>query len=440
MSQENRPPTDRQLIFAIDDEPNILSALRRCLRAAGAEILVFESPEEALAAMASREPDLIISDMRMPGMDGAEFLAKARLARPQALRILLTGHADYSRAMSAVNDGGIWRHLGKPWDDKELFSCVQQALRMRAMAAEKRQLEELTRRQRDELAALNQSLEAKVKERSRELSEANAKLAGNFSTLVKILSGVVDARFSSGRGHRVAEIARRSAIQLNMTVEDCSRVQRAALLHLLGLVSLPDEIIGAAKDALTREQALAWRSYPASGEDLLFPLEELRPEAAIIRSHCERFDGAGFPDRMAGEAIPVGSRLLASAIAFDEALGPGSLDDRAACAKAASAIMRHAGKSLCPKACEAILAALGVKANLESLAEPMEERQEEALGCGQLAAGMRLSRDCMAPSGALLLAAGQCLTQAIIGQLVKFEERHNKALRFWICAHLKDDA
>ena len=434
------------LIVAVDDEPNILNALRRCLRPTGADFTAFDSGAAALAALPSREPALIISDMRMPNMDGAEFLSRAREIHPHALRILLTGHSDYERAMSAVNEGGIWRHLAKPWNDQELVSCVKQALHMRSLVAEKARLEALTRVQRDELQVLNRSLDAKVQVRTKELSDANAKIGRNFSTLVKILSSIVDARFSGGRTRRIAEVARRAAVQLNLSTVDCDHIQRAALLHPIGRMPLPDSLLSTPRDQLTVGQIPLWRAYPVNGEEMLMALEDLRPEAAIIRSHCERFDGLGFPDHLAEEAIPMGARVLAAAIVFDQILGGAALDDHSSASRAAQEMLKQAGRRLCPKACNAIVAAFGVqighadpagRARRVPAVEFIDddeilgpkERQLDRLG---LQPGMELSRDALAPTGTLLLAAGHSLTATVIAQLERFEERHGTKMQFWV--------
>ena len=111
----NGKPTG--VILCVDDEPHILSALRRLFRAQGYEILTANGGREGLALLAGREVDLIISDMRMPEMDGAQFLERARQDHPHALRILLTGYADVAQIIGAVNRGEIYRYITKPWDD-----------------------------------------------------------------------------------------------------------------------------------------------------------------------------------------------------------------------------------------------------------------------------------------------------------------------------------
>ncbi len=103
------------VVMLVDDEANVLNALRRLLRPAGYTVLVAGGGEEALGQLATREVDLLVSDMRMPGMDGAQLLAQARQRWPDTQRVLLTGYADVTSAVSAINEGGIFRYVSKPW-------------------------------------------------------------------------------------------------------------------------------------------------------------------------------------------------------------------------------------------------------------------------------------------------------------------------------------
>ncbi len=115
-------------ILLVDDETNILKALHRLLRPEGYRILTAESGADALAILARESVDLVVSDMRMPEMDGAVFLAKVRQTWPDTVRLLLTGHADMAQTVSAINQGEIYRFIAKPWNDQELIIIVRQAL------------------------------------------------------------------------------------------------------------------------------------------------------------------------------------------------------------------------------------------------------------------------------------------------------------------------
>ena len=112
-------------VLCVDDEPSILSALRRVLRAEGCRILTAGSGAEALALLEAEPVDVVVSDMRMPVMDGARLLAEVRARWPGTARVLLTGYADMDATILAINEGQIYRYIHKPWDETELRLTVR---------------------------------------------------------------------------------------------------------------------------------------------------------------------------------------------------------------------------------------------------------------------------------------------------------------------------
>ena len=141
-------------IMLVDDEESILKSLQRLLRMApctcgkrtfALEIDTFSSPEKALEHAKHEQYDLFISDYRMPGMDGIEFLKAVKEVQPDAARLILSGYADLNALVRAVNEVGIERFIGKPWNDYELLSAIGQALAHRDLLLENRQLANLVR-------------------------------------------------------------------------------------------------------------------------------------------------------------------------------------------------------------------------------------------------------------------------------------------------------
>ncbi|MDQ7981720.1 EAL domain-containing protein [Paraburkholderia sp. SARCC-3016] len=190
-------------VLLVDDEPGILSSLKRLLRNSRYEVLTAQSGEEGLEILASHAVDLIVSDMRMPQMNGADFLARAQALYPETMRILLTGYSEIDAVVKAVNEGGVYRYLNKPWDDQDLVMTVAQALEQRRLRKETARLTELTLMQNEELRRFNADLEGQVAARTEEANRLarHDPLTGLYNR--RVFAGELDeaiARAKSGAG------------------------------------------------------------------------------------------------------------------------------------------------------------------------------------------------------------------------------------------------
>jgi response regulator RpfG family c-di-GMP phosphodiesterase len=398
-------------ILCVDDEANILSALRRLFRQNGYQISIATSGAEGLQLLETQTFDLVISDMRMPEMDGARFLEQVFQRYPDTVRILLTGYADISSTIAAVNKGQIYRYVSKPWDDNELLLTVRQALDLKALQRDKLRLEALTARQNDELKALNLSLEEKVQARTQELALANEKLKGSFITSVKVFANLIELREGNLAGHsrRVADLGRKIANKLGLSPKEAQDVFLAGLLHDIGKIGLSDQLLAKAVTQMTGEDLGAYRKHPLKGEQALMALEDLRGAAKLIRSHHERFDGQGYPDALTGLGIPLGARILALANDFD-GLQIGIVAPRRQSPEDAKKLIAEGrGKRYDPQVVDAFLGVLGG-------VEP-ERTAEVSISVADLKPGMALSRDLMTRDGVLLLAADYMLDANLIRQI-----------------------
>lgn len=433
MSETLAPAT---LLF-VDDEPSILSALRRLFRPHGYRILVAEGGAAGLAVLEQEHVDLIISDMRMPEMDGATFLKQACKRWPNTVRILLTGYADVSSTVAAINEGEIFRYISKPWDDEEIVKIVADALERQRLESENRRLTALTQAQNDELKTLNSSLEQKVSERTAELSQAlsfveqaHGELKKSFLTSVQVFAGLVELRSGSagsrlsGHGRRVADMARNLAQRLGANDNEIQNIMLSGLLHDIGKLGLPDELLGKPFNTLTQDQRALVIKHPQIGQNILMGIEKFKDAAIIVRHHHECFDGNGFPDRLAGMAIPLGSRILAVANDYD-ALQIGTLVQRPLRQEEALAFLAdNRGKRYDPAAVDAFVKMISETQKSVPVELPLRTMH--------LKPGMVLSRDLAHRDGYLLLAKGSALTADIIGQLVKLEQTEKQNLTVYI--------
>lgn len=417
-------------ILLVDDEANILSALRRLLRPAGYRILTAESAAEALDLLETDPVDLIISDMRMPGMDGATFLTRVRERWPQTLRILLTGYADMEATIAAINQGEIYRYVAKPWNDHDLKLLVGDAIEMRRLAQENTRLAALTATQNEELKTLNAGLEQRVAERTQALTQALAradaahqKLRETYLATVRVFTEVIESRSSvlAGHGRRVAEVARSIGRLLRLDEAALQELTLAGLLHDLGKLSLSDRLLDKPFTQLSPEERTEVMRHPVRAENLLTGVAPLKEVAVVIRHHHEHFDGTGYPDRLSGLAIPLASRILAVANDFDSLQLGTQVGRVMSREEAMQYIVGNRAKRYDPSVVEAMVQVVA--------SQPGETRMPTLiLRTPQLRPGMRLARDLVHPDGYLLLASGIALDEAQIEQLKRIEQAEGQPL------------
>jgi len=166
-------------LLLVDDEPNILKTLQRLFFDEDYEIHTAAGGREALEMIdRGLRPTVIISDQRMPGMSGAEFLAEARKKAPDSIRIVLTGYADIAAAVDAINLGGVYRYIVKPWNDDDLRLAVRDGIKRYNLENENRILTRELRQANKDLETLNQELDVLVQVRTAELQKKVRELQG----------------------------------------------------------------------------------------------------------------------------------------------------------------------------------------------------------------------------------------------------------------------
>lgn len=420
-------------ILFVDDEANILSSLKRLFRPQGYTILTASSGKEGLEILQTNEVDLILSDMRMPEMDGAEFLAQAAEQWPDTVRILLTGYADITSTIAAVNEGKIYKYISKPWEDNDIKISVEHALEQRFLKRERERLLEVTRQQNDELQDLNANLEAKVKARTEELRQTMSQLEKSHELLknsyissVKVFSNLIEMREGSipGYSRKVADNAYKLARKLGLNNEAAQNVMLAGLLHGIGKIGLPDSIIKNNYAALTSVEKAKFNQHPIVGEGALMALEPLQEAGTYIRSHLEHYDGKGHPDRLKGDEIPLGARILAIVNDY-ESLKSGTFTmDQVSNKQIRDFLWHNKGKRYDPKIVEKFIKLLGDELNkADDFITIMSNGLEE---------GMVLAKDIISNEDILLLANGHILTETLIARIQRYERSIDEALMIYI--------
>jgi len=423
----NQTPGTPPVILCVDDEPSILSALRRLFRVHGFQVLAAESGAAGLALLDSHAVDLVISDMRMPEMDGVQFLSQVRQRKPELIRLLLTGYADIASIAGAINQGEIYRYISKPWDDQDMVAIVKDALERSALIKEKKRLQDLVRAQNEELKTLNASLEQKVKVRTAELRAtnqalqvANERTKQYFITSIKMFSSMIELRDKRLAGHsrRVAELARQLAPALGLNPHQAQDLFVASLLHAIGMIGFDDEMLKTPVALMTPRQLSVFHAHPARAEELLMPLSEMKQTVEIVATQLERFDGSGYPNGLIAKAIPIGARILAVASDFDS-LQLGSLEPQGMTRAQAMALMlQRSGSLYDPAVVQSLKSLVGESVPKPETAGP---RRTHTLHSNALEPGMELGLDLCSPTGQLLLTAGHVLDDTVITKIRNFE-------------------
>ena len=191
MTERTTEQATTYTVLFVDDEPNILRAIKRALFTMDITLLLADSGAKALDLMSKHDVHVVISDMKMPQMSGAELLEQVAINYPETFRVVLTGYADIESTIKAVNQGKIHRYLQKPWDNQELIAVVEEGLERVKLKAENLRLQKLTRLQNKKLRDVNASLEQVVQKRTRQIKAALNKIEKHNLAMEQVLFNVI---------------------------------------------------------------------------------------------------------------------------------------------------------------------------------------------------------------------------------------------------------
>ena len=268
-------------ILVIDDEDVVRELVMEILESAGHVVTGADSAERALTLLEDGEFELVVSDVVMPGLSGLELLEAVRAHSASLPVVLVTGAGTYDTLSQALTRGAAGL-VTKPFAHKDLQSAVADAL-------------DRATRTREEL-------------RERLLAP----------TLASALANAIEARDEYLHGHceRLASLAVRIAELRSMSADEIETVRLGAILHDVGKIGIPDRVL-LKPGALDEEERRVVETHPEIGDKLLEPLDLLAGARPIVRHHHERWDGAGYPDGLVAEEIPVGARIVAVADAIE---------------------------------------------------------------------------------------------------------------------------
>jgi response regulator RpfG family c-di-GMP phosphodiesterase len=302
------PPLAAQFVGArvlvIDDEETIRLALAKFLRTRGYDVHTAGSAAEGLAALADERFEVVLCDVRMPGMGGLELVPHALEVDADLAVMMLTAVNDASTATTALSHGAM-DYLLKPIELAELQGAVDRVLRRRAQAMERKAMD---RRIREEVTA-----------RTAELEREKAALKALSVSIVETLINAQEAKDVHLRGHsqRVADLGASVAHELELDEDTVEDIRLAGRLHDVGKIGVREEVLN--KPArLTPEEYAHVKEHVRIGVEILAPLRTIiGPALQYVHDHHEQWSGGGYPRGLAGDEISLGGRILCACDAFD---------------------------------------------------------------------------------------------------------------------------
>lgn len=363
-------------VLLVDDEVNVLQGYQRALRKRYA-FEVASSGAEALQKIAKSGPfAVIVSDMRMPEMNGVQLLARVKQKAPDTVRLMLTGNADQQTAIDAINQGDIFRFLTKPCNKKDLAHAIDEGIRQyRLIRAEK--------------DLLQQTLAGSIKVLTEVLALADPAAFGRTARLVKLTRGILD--------------------ELGVAREWW--LEPLVLLSQIGCVTLPPNVSKkvASGQTLDPDSYRYFARHPSIGADLLAKIPRLEEIAKAIRYQEKKYDGTGIPsDGVAGDAIPFGARLLKVALDFDHGEATGL--SRRQCLDRMQRQSKWYDRRILDALYKSVIGEAPVRCRKVRICD-LEE-------------GMQLAEDLYSTDGVLLIAKGHSITPSVVHRLEHYDMNH----------------
>jgi response regulator RpfG family c-di-GMP phosphodiesterase len=361
-------------VLFVDDEPNLLEGIQRQMRKQFA-IETALGGEKGLETVERHGPyAVVVSDLRMPGMDGIQFLSQVRKVNPDTVRMMLTGNADLQAAIEAVNEGNIFRFMTKPCPPESLAKALAQGIGQYRLITAERVLLEKT-------------------------------LRGSIKVLSEVLALLNPEAF--GRASRITRYVREVAVA--MRLPDVWQLETAATLSQIGCIMLPEDVLGKLYrgQELTGEEQQLFNMHPSIASDLLAHIPRMDKIAEIITFQEKHFDGSGIPhEPLAGKDIPQGARILKAVLDFDTLVARGVPKDET---------VNHLGKRPGihdPAVLAALEAVLAVERGYAIRGVKVAELQDD----------MILDQDLLTVDGRLLITSGYQVNQTMRERLKQFAQ------------------
>ena len=335
-------PSAGQRLLVVDDEDTIRLVIARYLRTRGFDVSTAESGDAALEELSSGQFDLMLCDVRMPGLSGVELVPAALRVDPHLGIVMLSAVNDAPTAAEAMSNG-VLDYLTKPIELQHLHDAVQRALHKRMLKSEQGRFE--------------RALREEVAERTRELEREKSQLREVTVGVIEALVRTMEAKDVYLRGHsaRVGDLAASIAERMKLTPEVVEDVRTAGLLHDVGNIGIRAAVLNK-PGVLEPGEIQHLREHVRIGVEILSPLRHIERVVVFVGDHHERWDGTGYPNARAGGDISIGGRILAVADAFDSLISKRAFREPIGTDQALELLQAKVGTQFDPKVFEALQA------------------------------------------------------------------------------------
>jgi putative nucleotidyltransferase with HDIG domain len=326
---------DAENILVVDDEEAIREVVSTMLESKGYHCITVSNGRAAQEFVRKQTPDLVLSDMIMPEMDGIKLLEWLRNFDPEIPVIMVTAIHDISTALEAIRRGA-YDYILKPFEKDQLFHGVGRALQHRRLVIENRNYQV--------------NLEQQVNDKTAQLQTAFAQLEQSYDDTLEALGSALDLKDAETEGHcqRVTAFTISIAKTVPVSPSYVPILARAAFLHDIGKMAIPDSILRK-PGPLNNDEKQIMRTHCEIGYNVLRRIPFLRDAAEIVLAHQEFFDGTGYPRGLRGEQIPLGARIFSIADALDAMISDRPYRRALPMAHAKEEIRRCAGTQFDPK-------------------------------------------------------------------------------------------
>lgn len=418
-------------ILCVDDEMSILKSLKRLFIDKPYQLLLANSSQEALELMQQHAVHLIISDMKMPQMNGAEFLSQAARLQPDAYRILMTGYADLSSTITAINIGKIHRYVQKPWGNDELVQLVDEGLEYFRLINANKQLTLKVALQNKQLKEMNLNLEEMVQQRTLQLKKTLTQLKGlveqrnkEHKSLLEVLYNIIsiNPQLSGEFALNVADTCKHIAVMLQLSKEQQQACYQAGLFCDLGKLGFSTSMLETPWYKLDGNARAIYVQHPQYAEEILAPATHLDSISDMISQQYERFNGSGVPEQRVGTDIAIGARIICVTRDFWSLIYHKLHAKKHTRIDAFDAIKRFSGTLYDPE----IVDILNTLINKHS--PFITEKREQGLKVEQLSVGMQLHTNLYNKKQMLLLPKGHIFNLQSLEKLQQYQQKHNDQL------------